>query len=76
MQWANPISRSVQSKSILIHYIKKAYNCLVERVGAGAPVGEEDAEADGLEDAGKGANGDLLKRALLGGDLGNELVVC
>ena len=46
---------------------------LVEGVGAGAPVGEEDGKTDGLEDAGKGANGDLLKRALLGGDLGNEL---
>ena len=46
---------------------------LVEGVGAGSPVGEEQAEADGLEDTGKGANGDGVKRTLLGEDLGNEL---
>lgn len=46
---------------------------LLEGVGARAPPGEEEREADGLEDAGKGANGNGVKRALLGEDLGDEL---
>lgn len=49
---------------------------LVERVGASAPVGEEHAQADGLEDAGNSTNGDLVKRALLGGNGGDELKTC
>ena len=46
---------------------------LVEGVGAGAPVCEEDAQANGLKDAGKSADGNGVKRALLGEDLGDEL---
>lgn len=44
-----------------------------ERGGAGAPVGQEHAEADGLEDAGKSADGDGVERALLGQYLSDEL---
>lgn len=46
---------------------------LVEWVGAGAPPGQEQRQADGLEDACKSANGNGVKRALLGEDLGDEL---
>jgi hypothetical protein len=46
---------------------------LVEGVGAGSPVGEEQAEADGLEDTGNGADGNGVKRTLLGEDLGDNL---
>jgi len=42
---------------------------LVERVGAGAPVGEEERQADRLEDTGNGANSDSVKWALLSGNL-------
>jgi hypothetical protein len=42
---------------------------LVKRVGAGSPVCEEQAETDGLEDAGKSTNSDGIKWALLGDDL-------
>lgn len=48
---------------------------LVEWVGAGAPVGEEQAEADGLEDARQGANSNGVEWALLSEDLGDELRV-
>ena len=46
---------------------------LVKGVGAGAPVGEEEGKTNGLEDAGNSANGDGVKRALLGEDLGDDL---
>ena len=46
---------------------------LVERVGAGAPVREEEAEADRLEHASNGANSHSIQRALLGDDLRDEL---
>jgi hypothetical protein len=46
---------------------------LVEGVGAGSPVGEEQAKADGLEDTGNGADSNGIKRALLGEDLGDDL---
>lgn len=62
--------------SVRLHirpFYSKEATSLVEGVGAGAPVGEEDGKTDGLEDAGKGADGDLLEGTLLGGDLGNEL---
>jgi hypothetical protein len=49
---------------------------LVEGVGAGSPVGEEHAETDGLEDAGKSTNGDGVHGALLGDDLGDNLLEC
>ena len=47
---------------------------LVEWVGAGAPPGQEQGEADGLEDAGKSSDCDGVERALLGGDLSDELL--
>lgn len=46
---------------------------LLEGVGAGAPVGEEQGETDGLEDTGNSADGDGVKRALLGKNLGDDL---
>ena len=46
---------------------------LVEGVGAGSPVGEEEGETDGLHDAGDGTDGDGIERALLGDDLGDDL---
>jgi hypothetical protein len=48
---------------------------LVEGVGAGSPVGKEQAEADGLEDTGNGTDSDGVERALLGDDLGDDLNV-
>ena len=47
---------------------------LVEGVGAGSPVGEEQAEADSLEHAGNSADGDGVHGALLGDDLGDNLL--
>jgi hypothetical protein len=46
---------------------------LVEWVCAGAPVGQEKREADCLEDSGDSTNGNGVKRALLGDDLGDDL---
>lgn len=46
---------------------------LLEWVGAGSPVGEEHGETDSLEDAGKSADGNGVKRTLLGEDSGDEL---
>ena len=46
---------------------------LVEWVGSGAPVGEEHAEANSLEDLGDNTDGDEVKRSLLGNDLSDEL---
>ena len=46
---------------------------LVEWVGVGSPVGEEQAEADGLEDAGERTDGDGVEGTLLGEDLRDEL---
>lgn len=46
---------------------------LLKRVGPGAPVGEEDGEADGLEELGKDVQADGLKGLLLGEDLSEEL---
>lgn len=46
---------------------------LVEGVGAGAPVGEEHGEANGLKDSSKSSDGDGVERALLGDDLGDNL---
>jgi hypothetical protein len=65
-------SHHPDSRSSCLHHI--ASNPLVsERTGAGAPPGEEHGQTDGLEDAGKGANGNGVKRALLSEDLGDEL---
>jgi len=47
---------------------------LVEGVGAGSPVGEEHAESDSLERAGKSTNGNGVHGALLSEDLGDNLV--
>lgn len=46
---------------------------LVEGVGAGSPVGEEERKTNGLEGAGKGTDGDGVKGTLLSEDLGDDL---
>ena len=56
---------------LLYHYGARR---LVEGVGAGSPVGEEQAETDSLEDAGNSADGDGVHGALLGDDLGDNLL--
>lgn len=61
-------------KSLTPH--ARNHNHLIEGVGAGSPVGEEQAEADGLKDAGKSADGDGVHGALLGNDLGDDLESC
>jgi hypothetical protein len=48
---------------------------LVEGVGAGTPVCEEQAKTNGLEDAGKSTNSDGINGTLLGDDLCDELVM-
>lgn len=48
---------------------------LVEGVGSGAPVGQDQAEADGLEDAGQRTDGEGINRALLQEELRDELEV-
>jgi len=45
---------------------------LVEWVGSCSPVGEEQAQSDGLEDAGDDTNGDCIQRSLLGDNLCND----
>ena len=45
----------------------------VKRVGSGAPITEEQAEANGFKDTGKGAHSDSINRALFGEDLRDEL---
>lgn len=45
----------------------------LEWVGAGAPVGQEEGQADGLEAAGEGTDSDGVEWALLSEDLGDEL---
>ncbi len=47
---------------------------VVQEVGAGSPVAKEQAEADGLKDAGESADGNGVEGALFGEDLGDELV--
>ena len=47
----------------------------VKWVGAGSPVGQEQAQANSLENASEGANGNGVERSLLGDDLGDELNV-
>lgn len=53
--------------------ILQRFLSLVEWVGPGTPVGEEQAEANGLEDTADNTNGNEVKRSLLADDLSNEL---
>lgn len=46
---------------------------LLKRVGAGSPVGKEQAEANSFENTGKPTNKDGVKRALLSEHLGDNL---
>ena len=48
---------------------------LVEGVGAGSPVSEEQRETDGLECTGKSTDGDSVHGALLGEHLGDNLLL-
>lgn len=50
------------------------YASLVEWVGSGAPVCEEQAEADSLEDSGQDANGNGIERSLLSDNSRDDLV--
>jgi hypothetical protein len=45
----------------------------VEGAVAGTPVSEEERKTNGLEDTGEGTDGEGVERALLSGDLGDEL---
>jgi hypothetical protein len=51
----------------------QSFNRLVEWVGSGAPVREEHAETDSLEQAGQNTNGNSVERSLLGDNTGNDL---
>lgn len=46
---------------------------LVEWIGSGAPVREEHAETDSLEQTGQNTYGDGIERSLLGDDTGDDL---
>lgn len=48
-------------------------NNLVEWVGSGTPVGQEQAEADSLEETGDETDGNSVKRSLLSDNTGDEL---
>ena len=61
LPWRRPIQSTEQKRLV------------GERVLAGTPPGQEDGETDGLENACEGTDGDLLERALLGGDLSDDL---
>lgn len=52
---------------LLVHkpHVRAAIH-LVEGVGAGSPPGEEQRQADGLEDLGRRADGDRVDGPLLG----------
>jgi len=57
----------------ICHRIRSQHReCLLERVGAGSPPGQEQRQSNGLEDAGKSTNGDGVERAFLSGDLSDE----
>ena len=49
-------------------------NCLVEWVGAGSPPGEEQAQANGLEDAGKSSDSNSIERAFFREYLRDKLI--
>ena len=56
--------------------IKAGATGLVERVGAGSPVGHEHGETDSLEDASESADSDGVEGTLLSCNLGDELDDC
>ena len=65
---ANPPRQSPSSETLLA-----AAGSLVKGVGAGSPVGEEQAQANSLEDAGQSADGNGVEWAPLREDLRDEL---
>ena len=50
-------------------HISYSSHNLVKRVGSGAPVSQEDALTDCLEQSSNNTNGNLIPRTLLGDDL-------
>jgi hypothetical protein len=64
---------SHQDEILKLPYTLLWARCLVEGVGAGSPVGEEQAKADGLENTGNGTDSNGVERTLLGEDLGDNL---
>jgi hypothetical protein len=58
-----------------VRYLHVISRRLVEGVGAGSPVGEEERETDGLHTAGESTDGNGVERALLGEDLGDNLTL-
>ena len=65
------LSYSVQYLTVFAHC--QSINRLVEWVGPGAPVCEEHAETDSLEQAGQNTNGNSVKRSLLSDNTSNDL---
>ena len=68
-------SRLSQQRSVsgcVCSYVR-SINRLVEWVGSGAPVCEEHAEADSLEQAGQNTNGNSVERSLFSDNAGEEL---
>lgn len=55
------------------YFIPSTLLYLVEWVGSGTPVGQEQAEADSLENAGDETNGNSVKRSLLSNNSSDEL---
>ena len=49
---------------------------IIGEIKSGGIPSEEERKTNGLEYTGNNADGNGVKRALLGGDLGNELVLC
>ena len=60
-------------RQLQLMYIDPLLEVVAERVGSGSPVGQEQTQADGLENASEGANGNGVERSLLGDDLRDEL---
>lgn len=54
-------------------HLNVTLKAVLEWVGPGAPPSQEHGEADSLENAGKSADGDGVKWALLGHDLCDKL---
>jgi hypothetical protein len=73
VDWCINLSRQDENPQTPSHAHRTRH--LVEGVGAGSPVGEEHAEADGLEDAGDGTDSNGVERTLLSEDLGDDLKI-
>jgi hypothetical protein len=67
------VSATIHPPPSLYHSVYHSQLHLVEWVGSGAPVCEEQAEANSLEDAAHNTDSNEVKRSLLADDLGDEL---